>query len=196
MATADSAAPGARRPVRRTLSVRERARAYEVTHSPAGTAPRRKGAEFRRRMSAREARTIDAALAILERDLTERAALLSPLAVKQYLRLQLGDQGREHFGVMCLDAQNRLIAFEIVFSGTVTQTSVYTREVVLRALAHNAPSVILVHNHPSGAMWPSRADEELTQTLKAALNLVDVRVLDHVIVTRGDALSMAERGLI
>jgi DNA repair protein RadC len=85
---------------------------------------------------------------------------------------------------------------EELFRGTLTQTSVYPREVVLRALHHHAAAVVLAHNHPSGTVTPSRADEALTQALKAALSLVDVRVLDHVIVAPGQALSMAERGLL
>ena len=85
---------------------------------------------------------------------------------------------------------------EELFRGTLTQTSVYPREVVMRALHHHAAAVVLAHNHPSGCVEPSRADEALTQTLKSALALVDVRVLDHVIVGQGDALSMAERGLL
>jgi DNA repair protein RadC len=102
----------------------------------------------------------------------------------------------EHFGVLYLDNQNRLIAFEYHFTGTLTQASVYPREIVRAALAHHAAAVVLCHNHPSGAVIPSRADEALTQTLKAALSLVDVRVLDHVIVAPGASFSMAERGLI
>jgi DNA repair protein RadC len=100
------------------------------------------------------------------------------------------------FAVLFLDSQNRLIALEELFRGTLTQTSVYPREVVLRALHHHAAAVVLAHNHPSGTALPSRADEALTQSLKAALALVDVRVLDHFIVTRDNAASMAELGLI
>jgi DNA repair protein RadC len=98
--------------------------------------------------------------------------------------------------VLFLDAQNRLLTMEELFRGSLTQTSVYPREVVKRALHHHASAVVLAHNHPSGTVQPSRADELLTQTLKAALALVDVRVLDHIIVAQGDALSMAERGLV
>jgi DNA repair protein RadC len=105
-------------------------------------------------------------------------------------------EGCEHFAALYLNAQNRMIAFEVLARGTLTQTSVYPREVVRAALGHHAASVVLCHNHPSGDVQPSRADEALTQTLKAALALVDVRVLDHVIVAPGAALSMAERGLI
>ena len=95
-----------------------------------------------------------------------------------------------------LDAQNRVIATEELFRGTLTQTSVYPREVVIEALAKNAAAVILCHNHPSGSTTPSRADEALTQTLKAALVLVDVRVLDHLIVAPGEVFSFAEHGLM
>lgn len=120
----------------------------------------------------------------------------SPQAVRDYLQLQLGGRRHEVFAVMFLDNQNRLIALEELFRGTLTQTSVYPREVVLRALHHHCAAVVLAHNHPSGSAQPSRADETLTATLKAALALVDVRVLDHFIVTREQAASMAELGLV
>jgi DNA repair protein RadC len=120
----------------------------------------------------------------------------SPQAVRDYLQLQLGGKHHEVFAVMFLDNQNRLIALEELFRGTLTQTSVYPREVVLRALHHHCAAVVLAHNHPSGVAQPSRADETLTSTLKAALALVDVRVLDHFIVTREQAASMAEMGLV
>jgi DNA repair protein RadC len=132
----------------------------------------------------------------LAQQLKEREVFGSPGAVKHYLQLHLAAKAHEVFGVLFLDAQNRLLAMEELFRGTLTQTSVYPREVVLRALHHGAASVVLAHNHPSGTVQPSRADEALTQTLKAALALVDVRVLDHVIVAPGDALSMAEKGLL
>jgi DNA repair protein RadC len=128
--------------------------------------------------------------------LQEREVFSSPGAVKHYLQLHLAAKAHEVFAVLFLDAQNRLLMMEELFRGTLTQTSVYPREVVLRALKHNAAAVVLAHNHPSGTVQPSRADEALTQTLKAALALVDVRVLDHVIVAPGDALSMAEKGLL
>lgn len=102
----------------------------------------------------------------------------------------------EVFVVMFLDAQNRLIAAEEMFRGTLTQTSVYPREIVKRAIEHNAASVIFAHNHPSGNTTPSRADEQLTYTLKSALQLIDIRVLDHVIVSGNQSLSFAEHGLI
>lgn len=132
----------------------------------------------------------------LAEQLREREVFSSPEAVKHYLQLHLAHRSHEVFAGLFLDAQNRLVAMEELFRGTLTQTSVYPREVVLKALHHHAASVVLAHNHPSGTVQPSRADEALTQTLKAALALVDVRVLDHVIVAPGGALSMAERGLL
>jgi DNA repair protein RadC len=120
----------------------------------------------------------------------------SPASVKDYLALQLGGRPQEVFAVLFLDGQHRLLRLEEMFRGTLTQTSVYPREVVRRALALNAGAVVLAHNHPSGVAEPSRADEFLTQTLQSALKLVDVRVLDHVIVGQGQVVSMAERGLL
>jgi DNA repair protein RadC len=132
----------------------------------------------------------------LSQRLKEREAFHTPGAVKQYLQLQLAHKNHEVFAVLFLDNQNRMLAMEELFRGTLSQTSVYPREVVLRALHHQAAAVVLSHNHPSGSVQPSRADEHLTQTLKAALALVDVRVLDHIIVGQGQALSMAEQGLM
>lgn len=132
----------------------------------------------------------------LAEQLRERAALDTPQAVKDYLQLHLAHKKHESFAVLFLDNQHKLLALEELFRGTLAQTSVYPREVVLRALHHHAAAVVLAHNHPSGTVQPSRADEALTQALKAALALVDVRVLDHVIVAPGLALSMAEKGLI
>jgi DNA repair protein RadC len=132
----------------------------------------------------------------MAQQLRAREVFSSPGAVKEYLQLHLAGKEHEVFAVLFLDAQNRLVAMEELFRGTLTQTSVYPREVVLYALRHKAAAVVLAHNHPSGTVQPSRADEALTQTLKAALSLVDVRVLDHVIVAPGDALSMAEKGLL
>ena len=132
----------------------------------------------------------------LGQSLRERAVFDTPLALRQYLQLHLAALGHEVFALLLLDAQHRLIAMEELFRGTLTQTSVYPREVVLRALHHRAAAVVLAHNHPSGSVQPSRADEMLTQTLKSALALVDVRVLDHVIVGAGASLSMAEHGFM
>ena len=133
--------------------------------------------------------------ALAER-LTEREAFQSPDAVKHYLQLHLAHKSHEVFAVLFMDSQNRLLAMEELFRGTLTQTSVYPREVVLRALHHQCAAVVLAHNHPSGSVQPSRADEALTQNLKASLALVDVRVVDHIIVGQGQTLSMAEQGLL
>lgn len=132
----------------------------------------------------------------LTQRLVEKPLFASPQAVRDYLQLQLGSRPHEIFAVMFLDSQHRLIVLEEMFRGTLAQTSVYPREVVQRALALNASSVVLAHNHPSGTAKPSRADESLTQTLKAALALVDVRVLDHFVVTASEAVSMAELGMV
>src|SRR3954468_4961493 len=142
------------------------------------------------------AAVLELARRAMSQQLKEREAFGSPEAVKHYLQLHLAHKPHEVFAVLFLDAQNRLVAMEELFRGTLTQTSVYPREVVQRALQREAASVVLAHNHPSGTVQPSRADEALTQTLKAALALVDVRVLDHVIVAQGSALSMAEKGLL
>jgi DNA repair protein RadC len=132
----------------------------------------------------------------LSQRLKEREAFHTPDAVKHYLQLQLAHKNHEVFAVLFLDNQNRMLAMEELFRGTLSQTSVYPREVVMRALHHQAAAVVLSHNHPSGSVQPSRADEHLTQTLKASLALVDVRVLDHIIVGQGQAFSMAEQGLM
>jgi DNA repair protein RadC len=132
----------------------------------------------------------------LAEPLRARDALSSPGSVRDYLRLTLAGRDHEVFMAVLLDAQNRILTSEELFRGTLTQTSVYPREVVKYALRHNAAAVILAHNHPSGVAEPSRADEVLTQSLKQALALVDIKVLDHFIVAGNSALSFAERGLI
>jgi DNA repair protein RadC len=129
-------------------------------------------------------------------ELAARPVFDSPGKVKDYLQLQLAGRAHEVFAVLFLDAQSRLVRLEEMFRGTLTQTSVYPREIVKRALELGAAAVILAHNHPSGAAEPSRADEFLTQTLKSALALVDVRVLDHLVVGQGHVVSFAERGLL
>jgi len=139
---------------------------------------------------------IELARRAMSQQLKERTVFGDANAVKHYLQLHLSQRSYEVFAVLFLDSQNRLVQMEELFRGTLTQTSVYPREIVRRALELDAASVVLAHNHPSGTVHPSRADETLTQTLKAALALVDVRVLDHVIVAPGGALSMAEKGLL
>lgn len=142
------------------------------------------------------AAVLEIARRVLTARLTEAPVFDSPQAVKDYLQLQLAAKPHEVFAVLFLDARHRLLAFEELFRGTLSQASVYPREVVKRALALNAAAAILAHNHPSGVAEPSRADEALTQSLKAALALVDVRVVDHMVVARGSVVSFAERGLI
>lgn len=139
---------------------------------------------------------LQAAQRLLRQQLQGREVLSSPQVVRDFLRVKLGALEHEVFAVLMLDAQNRLIEYVELFRGTVSQASVYPREVVKESLARNAAALVLVHNHPSGVAEPSRADEHLTQTLKAALALVDVRVLDHLIVAASDVLSFAERGLL
>ena len=132
----------------------------------------------------------------LREELSRADALSSPRAVRDFLRLALSGREREVFVALLLDAQHRVIAVEELFCGTLTQTSVYPREVVKAALRHNAAALIFAHNHPSGVAEPSNADEMLTRTLKTALALVDIQVLDHFIVAGSATTSFAERGLL
>ena len=145
----------------------------------------------------RAERTIRRALRLLESELRrDSIALTSPQVVRSYLTLRLARMEHEVFCAIWLDAQHRVLQFEELFRGTLTQTSVYPREVVKAALRINSAAVILAHNHPSGVAQPSQADELLTRNLKDALALVEVKVLDHFIVAGAHALSFAERGLI
>jgi DNA repair protein RadC len=141
-----------------------------------------------------------AVLELARRSITEElkagAALTSPGAVRDYLRLAIGGRSHEVFVCLWLDAQHRVVRVDEAFRGTLTQTSVYPREIVKTALAVNAAAVIFAHNHPSGAAQPSRADELLTRSLQEALALVDVKVLDHFIIAGNHAISFAERGLL
>jgi len=132
----------------------------------------------------------------LKEEMQRGDALNSPRAVRDYLQLLLGGRHQEVFLVLFLDTQHRVISSEELFQGTLSQTSVYPREVVKRALAHNAAAVILAHNHPSGVAEPSQSDRMLTDALKQALSLIDVRVLDHFIVAVGQTSSFAEKGLL
>lgn len=141
---------------------------------------------------------LQAVLEMARRHLAERlrrdSALESPQAVRDYLKALLRHEPHEVFGCLFLDSKHRVLAFEALFQGSIDSASVYPRQVVKRALAHNAAALILTHNHPSGVAEPSQADRVLTQRLKEALALVDVRVLDHFIVGDGEPLSMAEYG--
>jgi DNA repair protein RadC len=132
----------------------------------------------------------------LKEELRGGSALSSPVAVRDYLRLLLSRKEHEVFVVVFLDAQHRVIETEELFRGTLTQTSVYPREVVKASLRWNAAAVIFAHNHPSGVAQPSQADELLTRQLKEALALVDVKVLDHFIIAGNAGISFAERGLL
>ena len=133
---------------------------------------------------------------LLREEVTHGSALTSPEAVRDYLRLSLAALPHEAFVVLFLDSQHRLLAADELFRGTLAQTSVYPREVVKAALSRNAAAVIFAHNHPSGVAEPSRADELLTQALKQALSLVDIRTLDHFVVAGHRVVSFAERGLL
>jgi DNA repair protein RadC len=140
---------------------------------------------------------IDAALAILTRRVSEPGGVIdSPGAARELVRLHLAQCERERFGVLFLNGQHAVIGFEVLFKGTLTQTSVHPREVVRRALQLNAAAVILAHNHPSGNPAPSKADQCLTDSLRYALTTVDVRVLDHLVIGWPGVASMAELGML
>jgi DNA repair protein RadC len=143
-----------------------------------------------------EDRLIQRALKVIEKRMVGRDPLSSPGGVRDYLRLKLGLAQHEVFGCVWLDAQNRVLHCEEIFRGTLTQTSVYPREIVKLALFHNAAGVIFFHPHPSGVAEPSHADEALTRSLKQALALVDVKVLDHFVIAGTQITSFAERGII
>ncbi len=139
---------------------------------------------------------LQAARQVIGRRVRRGTSMTSPHTVRDYLRTKLAEREHEVFVTLLLDSQNRLIEYVELFRGTLAQTSVYPREVVKIALARNAAAMILAHNHPSGVPEPSRADELLTQSLKQALSLVEVRVLDHFIVAGAEIVSFAERGLL
>ena len=139
---------------------------------------------------------LDLALKVLARRHRRGEPLTSPEASRAYLRLKIAEHKYEVFGCVFADNRHRIIAFEELFRGTIDGASVHPRVVVQRALELNAAAVVLVHNHPSGVAEPSQADLRITQRLQAALELVDIRVLDHLIVTAEDSLSFAEKGLL
>ena len=146
----------------------------------------------------RQRRVIQRAFAILEQSAIYRSeALLDPASVRAYLALKFAGLEREEVVAIWLDSQNRVIAFDVLSTGTIWQAALYPREVVKTGLRHNAAAIILAHNHPSGELMPSAADERLTADLQAALNLVEIRLLDHFIVCGGGAMtSFAEIGLL
>ena len=132
----------------------------------------------------------------MSQQLQSREVMQNAASVQLFLQLHMAHKHHEVFAMMFLDAQHKLLCLETLFRGTLSQTSVYPREVVLRALHHHSAAVVLAHNHPSGSVHPSPADLHLTQVLKSALAMVDVKVLDHVIVGPGQAFSMAEQGVL
>lgn len=152
--------------------------------------------DFGRVRPATPGQILEAARQVIEQQLQRGVACTAPQAVRDYLRTKLAGFPYEVFAVMFLDNQHRLIEYVELFRGTIDQATVYPREVVKEALARNAAAVIFAHNHPSGCSEPSRADQALTQRLKDALALVDVRTLDHVVVAGNTTVSFAERGLL
>lgn len=140
--------------------------------------------------------TLELCRRYLKSSLNRSDPLTSPAATRDFLSSQLRQHPHEVFACLFLDNKHRVIAYEELFRGTIDGASVHPREVVKRSLHHNAAALILAHNHPSGVTEPSRADQQITQRLKEALNLIDVRILDHFIVGDGEALSLAERGMI
>lgn len=147
--------------------------------------------------SEQEDRTIREAIDVLENRLFQRGpTLTSPDTVKEFLKLSLGTHLNEVFAIIFLDVKHRVIAFEILFKGTVDSAKVCPRIVLQRSLAHNSAAVILAHNHPSGDVSPSQADRILTETLVDLLAKVDIRILDHIIVGSGAALSFKESGIL
>ena len=139
---------------------------------------------------------ISTALKLLAQRVAKGSLLSSPNAVKNYLRLRFADLQHEVFCLLYVDNRNRLIACEDLFRGTIDGATVHPREVVKAALRHNAAGVLIAHNHPSGVAEPSQADELITRRLKTALDYVDIRVIDHLVVSAGEAVSMAERGIL
>lgn len=139
---------------------------------------------------------VQQALNLMEFEVRESEAMVTPHAVRDYLQLLLADRPHEVFAAVFLDSQHRVLEVVELFRGTLTQTSVYPREVVTEALARQSAAVIFAHNHPSGHAEPSQADKVLTDTLRTALSIFDVKVLDHFIVTRCGVVSFAEKGLI
>ncbi len=147
-------------------------------------------------MNATDQKTVRDALTILKRHHRKGSIISSPDTTRQYLQLKLATEYNEVFGCMFLDNRHRIIAVENMFFGTIDGASVHPRVVVQKALLLNAAAIILYHNHPSGVAEPSKADESITKRLQDALKLIDVRILDHIVVSTDETISMAERGLL
>jgi len=143
-----------------------------------------------------ELNTISKAKNILLKKLNKQEIFSTPATVKDFFQLELATEERELFGVMFLDNKHRLIKFETIFYGSISSCSVHPREVVKSALRHNAAAVLFTHNHPSGTAKPSSADKMITEKLSSILDVIDVRVLDHIVVTKSDCFSFAEAGLL
>lgn len=167
----------------------------QIRNEPASLYSISQVVEINNGVSLDEQAIINQAIDILNKSIKRGDALCSPQQTRDYLTLQLKQEMSEVFAVLFLDNRNRVISFDKMFHGTIDGASVYPREVVRRALQHNAAAVILTHNHPSGVAEPSMADEQITKRLKEALSIIDIRVLDHFIV--GDEIvSFAERGIL
>ena len=136
------------------------------------------------------------AVSLLDARIRNSSLISNNTEAKTYLRLQLGQLEREVFAVLLLDTRHHVLHYEELFRGTVDKANVYPREIVKTALLHNAAAIILAHNHPSGVAEPSQSDLVITERVKEAMALIEVRVLDHIVVTIGTAISMAERGLV
>lgn len=147
-------------------------------------------------ITAAEQKTINKALAIIKREALSSPCFVSAQQSKDFCQLSIALEEREVFGVLFLNAQHQLISFDILFKGTIDSAAIYPREVLKAALAHNAAAVILTHNHPSGTTEPSNADRQITDRLNNALSMIDVRVLDHIIVSPSSTYSFCENGLI
>lgn len=173
------------------IGTREARRAYQGSLAPFFTESRQLGTSHQRCILAKEL-----IMRWLAEELKNDNVLNKPSMVRDYLRIHFAGQEHESFVALHLDAQHRLIHYDQLFRGTLTQTSVYPREVVKNALKHNAAAVVFAHNHPSGNIEPSQSDRLLTESLKQALSLVDVKVLDHFIIADQNALSFAEMGFL
>ncbi len=197
MTAALATAPATATPALARTPVRSRRKPVVKDSEPSYLHKMHTGSVAGAQLTGPESSIVAAALAVLAAYLRSNGlAFDGPMAVRDYLTLNLATKPHEVFAVMFLDSQHRLIAFEEMFRGALTQTSIYPREVAVRALHHQAVAVVLAHNHPSGSTQPSAADEVMTKNLKTTLALVDVRVLDHFIVAGLNATSMAELGMV
>jgi DNA repair protein RadC len=171
-----------------------RAKALSSTRIPGFVAE--KPGRYRAKDALTEAQIINAAMTLVRRQVQQRQAFTNPTITQLFLKDRFGHKEHEEFAVLFLDNQNRLIRFEVMFRGTIDATAVYPREIAKSCLKLNAAAVIVAHNHPSGITQPSAADKQITAKLKQALDLIDVRLLDHFIIGVGEPVSLANLGLI